>query len=107
MDAGVQRAARMVAVLSPAYLERSPFGEAEWRPAFAKDPSGQGRAEDLLRPCRKGRSPARAPPVLQRDVPNPLGRFDTHRISNGRTEAVNLIIDKTHRLAHGFRTFER
>jgi transposase len=35
-----------------------------------------------------------------------LARFDTHRISNGGTEAVNLIIEKTRRIAHGFRTFE-
>jgi transposase len=35
-----------------------------------------------------------------------LARFDTERISNGGTEAVNLIIEKTRRLAHGFRTFE-
>ena len=35
-----------------------------------------------------------------------LARFDTHRISNGGTEAVNLLIEKTRRLAHGFRTFE-
>jgi len=34
-----------------------------------------------------------------------LARFETHRISNGGTEAVNLIIEKTRRLAHGFRTF--
>ena len=34
-----------------------------------------------------------------------LARFDTHRISNGGTEAVNLVIEKTRRLAHGFRTF--
>jgi transposase len=33
-------------------------------------------------------------------------RFDTHQISNGGTEAVNLLIEKTRRLAHGFRTFE-
>ena len=33
-------------------------------------------------------------------------RFETHRISNGGTEAVNLLIEKTRRLAHGFRTFE-
>jgi hypothetical protein len=31
-------------------------------------------------------------------------RFDTHQISNGGTEAVNLIIEKTRRLAHSFRT---
>ncbi len=35
-----------------------------------------------------------------------LARFETHRISNGGTGAVNLIIEKTRRLAHGFRTFE-
>jgi hypothetical protein len=35
-----------------------------------------------------------------------LARFDTHQISNGGTEAVNLIIEKTRRLAHGFRTFD-
>ncbi|GAB3062458.1 hypothetical protein GCM10027053_26150 [Intrasporangium mesophilum] len=35
-----------------------------------------------------------------------LPRFDTHRISNGGTEAINLIIEKTRRLAHGFRTFD-
>jgi transposase len=35
-----------------------------------------------------------------------LARFDTDRISNGGTEAVNLLIEKTRRLAHGFRTFE-
>jgi transposase len=34
-----------------------------------------------------------------------LARFETHRISNGGTEAVNLLIAKTRRLAHGFRTF--
>ena len=35
-----------------------------------------------------------------------LARFETHRISNGGTEAVNLLIEKTRRLAHGFHTFE-
>ena len=37
-----------------------------------------------------------------------LARFDeaAGRVSNGGTEAVNLIIEKTRRLAHGFRTFE-
>jgi transposase len=35
-----------------------------------------------------------------------LARFDTHRISNGATEAINLIIEKTRRLAHGFRTVD-
>ena len=35
-----------------------------------------------------------------------LARFETHRISNGGTEAVNLITEKPSRTAHGFRTFE-
>ena len=34
-------AARTIAVLSPAYFG-SRFGEAEWRAAFAKDPTGAG-----------------------------------------------------------------
>jgi transposase len=40
-----------------------------------------------------------------------LARFDTAaagagRISNSGTEAVNAIIEKVRRLAHGFRTFD-
>ncbi len=35
-----------------------------------------------------------------------LALFESHRISNGGTEAINFIIEKTRRLAHGFRTFE-
>lgn len=34
-----------------------------------------------------------------------LAYFDTDGVSNGGTEAINLIIEKTRRLAHGFRTF--
>jgi hypothetical protein len=34
-----------------------------------------------------------------------LAYFDTDGVSDGGTEAINLIIDKTRRLAHGFRTF--
>jgi len=34
-----------------------------------------------------------------------LAYFDTDGISNGGTEAINLIIEKTRRLAHGFRNF--
>ena len=43
MHTAVQRAERTLAVLSPAYLESSEFGETEWRAAFAADPSGEGR----------------------------------------------------------------
>ena len=35
-----------------------------------------------------------------------LAYFDTGGVSNGGTEAINLIIEKTRRLAHGFRTFD-
>ncbi|WNB86977.1 ISL3 family transposase [Cellulomonas sp. ATA003] len=34
-----------------------------------------------------------------------LAYFDTDGVSNGGTEAINLLIEKTRRLAHGFRTF--
>jgi tetratricopeptide (TPR) repeat protein len=40
MQQATQRAARTIAVLSPAYLG-SAFGEAEWRAAFASDPTGE------------------------------------------------------------------
>ena len=35
-----------------------------------------------------------------------LAYFDTHRVSNGGTEAINLIIEKVRRLAHGFKDFD-
>jgi hypothetical protein len=35
-----------------------------------------------------------------------LAYFDTSGVSNGGTEAVNLLIEKTRRLAHGFRNFD-
>ena len=34
-----------------------------------------------------------------------LAYFDTEGVSNGGTEAINLIIEKVRRLAHGFRDF--
>jgi transposase len=34
-----------------------------------------------------------------------LAYFSTKGVSNGGTEAVNLLIEKTRRLAHGFRNF--
>ena len=42
MDQAVQTTERTVVVLSPAYL-KSEFGEAEWRPGFRNDPSGDKR----------------------------------------------------------------
>jgi tetratricopeptide (TPR) repeat protein len=48
MQQAATTAGRTIAVLSPAYFG-SAFGEAEWRAAFAKDPSGEQR---LLVPVR-------------------------------------------------------
>jgi tetratricopeptide (TPR) repeat protein len=48
MHQATQRAARTIAVLSPAYLS-SAFAEAEWRAAFASDPTGE---QGLLLPVR-------------------------------------------------------
>jgi hypothetical protein len=42
MQAGATRAARTIAVLSPAYLE-SKYGAAEWQAAWAADPEGTQR----------------------------------------------------------------
>jgi transposase len=35
-----------------------------------------------------------------------LAYFDTSGVSNGGTEAINLIIEKVRRLAHGFKDFD-
>ena len=48
MQRASSTAARTIAVLSPAYT-RSEFGEAEWRAAFVRDPSGE---QGLLIPIR-------------------------------------------------------
>jgi tetratricopeptide (TPR) repeat protein len=48
MQEATERAHRTIAVLSSAYLA-SGFGEAEWRVAFAKDPTGE---QGLLLPVR-------------------------------------------------------
>ena len=53
-------------------------------------------------PDRRGRPPRPDTAGLARADP---GHFDTGGVSNGGTEAINLIIEKTRRLAHGFRTF--
>jgi transposase len=36
-----------------------------------------------------------------------LAYFDTDGVTNGGTEAINLITEKVRRLAHGFRDFKR
>ncbi len=41
MQLATSSARRTIVVLSPEYLRRSDFGEAEWRAAFAADPSGE------------------------------------------------------------------
>lgn len=48
MDEGVTRAARTIAVLSPAYT-RSVYGAAEWRAAWAADPTGAARKLLVIR----------------------------------------------------------
>jgi tetratricopeptide (TPR) repeat protein len=58
MQVAVSTAARTIAVLSPAYVG-SRFGEAEWRAAFAADPSGE---RGLLVPVRV--QPCRPPALL-------------------------------------------
>jgi transposase len=35
-----------------------------------------------------------------------LAYFDTSGVSDGGTEAINLIIEKVRRLAHGFKDFD-
>jgi transposase len=35
-----------------------------------------------------------------------LAYFETSGVSNGGTEAINLIIEKVRRLAHGFKDFD-
>jgi len=63
------------------------------------------RAGDRLLPQlpdRRGRPPRPHPALMRQQV---LAYFATSGVSNGGTEAVNLLIEKTRRLAHGFRNF--
>ncbi len=48
---------------------------------------------------------ARLGRTLRSWKPQLLAYFTTKGVSNGGTEAVNLLIEKTRRLAHGFRNF--
>ncbi|WP_261558378.1 pentapeptide repeat-containing protein, partial [Frankia tisae] len=43
MQDGLTRAERIVPILSEAYLERSPYGRAEWQSGFRRDPLGAGQ----------------------------------------------------------------
>ena len=56
-------------------------------------------------PARSPRSPASAGPCGSGERTSWPASTPT-AISNGGTEAVNLLIEKTRRLAHGFRNFE-
>lgn len=48
---------------------------------------------------------ARLGRTLRSWKPQLLAYFTTKGVSNGGTEAVNLLIEKARRLAHGFRNF--
>ncbi|MBI4943374.1 MAG: ISL3 family transposase [Actinobacteria bacterium] len=80
----------------------------------ASDPAaGRRLAEELIATLPTCPVPevARLGRTLRSWQTHVLARFATAeigagRISNGGTEAVNLLIEKVRRLAHGFRTFE-
>jgi tetratricopeptide (TPR) repeat protein len=82
MQQAVQRADRTLAVLSPAYLG-SAFGEAEWRAAFAKDPTGE---RGLLVPVRV--QPCNPPGVLSTRVYIDLVDLDEPTARGRLLEAV-------------------
>jgi hypothetical protein len=55
MHAGLQNSARLIIVLSPAYLAHSTFGAAEWQITWASDPTGAQRRVIPVRvePCQR------------------------------------------------------
>jgi transposase len=74
---------------------------------------GRRLAEDVIRTFPSCPVPeiARLGRTLRTWRTHIQARFDTAaggagRISNGVTEAVNLLIEKVRRLVHGFRTFD-
>jgi transposase len=75
----------------------------------ASSPSvGRERAEkllDVLHTCPLGEV-ARLGRSLRQWRQQILAYFTTEGVNNGGTEAINLIIEKTRRPAHGFRNFE-
>lgn len=85
------------------------FGYQQLRSMYRADPAeGRRIAEKVIAsfPTCPVPEVARLGRTLKQWREHVLARFDTDRISNGGTEAVNLIIEKTRRLAHGFRTFD-
>ena len=62
------------------------------------------RSSTASTPAQSPRSPGSAGPCAPGEH-QVLAYFDTGGVSNGGTEAINLIIEKIRRLAHGFRDF--
>jgi len=74
----------------------------------AKGPAGRRIAEQVIASFPSCPIPevARLGRTLRQWRHQVLAYFDTTGVSNGGTEAVNLLIEKTRRLAHGFRNFD-
>ncbi|NCT91865.1 transposase, partial [Cellulomonas sp. APG4] len=106
--------------------QRAANGQHPATPSFAKSPiawgchqrlrgiyhqrtaaAGMKIAEDLIATLHACPIPevARLGRTLRAWRTQVLAYFDTDGVSNGGTEAINLIIEKTRRLTHGFRTF--
>jgi transposase len=79
------------------------------RAAYAANSASQGRrvAERVLDSFPSCPIPevARLGRTLRQWRQQVLAYFSTSGVSNGGTEAINLLIEKTRRLAHGFRNF--
>ncbi len=74
----------------------------------AKGPPGRRIAEKIIATFASCPIPevARLGRTLRQWRAQVLAYFDTSGVSNGGTEAINLLIEKTRRLAHGFRNFD-
>ena len=93
MDQAIQHARRLIAVLSPAYLQ-SKFGEAEWRPFFAEDPTGEEGLLVLVRVANV------APPsLLKSRVYIDLSTQEDPRVGEGR--AAGRRPSRAHQAAAG------
>ena len=86
-----------------AVLPAAPLDLPRRPPAKGREIAEQGHRQ-LPHTARSPRSPDSAAPSGL--APHVLAYFDTHGVSNGGTEAINLIIEKVRRLAHGFRDFD-
>src|SRR4029453_4013111 len=72
------------------------------RPPPARPPAGE--RPPPAPPCQTAGAP-RLGRTLRAWRPQLLASFSTNGVSNGGTEAINLIIEKTRRLAHGLRNY--